>query len=129
MIAADTNVWARAYLNDDIEQATRARKAIAAGCASGGVYVPLIVLAELYWVLRSQWTKERVLNTLEHLLETEGVVVESSSIAAKAIREARVGAAGLADILIAEASFAAGAEQVITFDKGLGRRAKVRRLS
>ena len=50
-LAADTNVWARAYLNDDAKQAQRARAAIEAACGGEGIFVPLLVLAELFWVL------------------------------------------------------------------------------
>lgn len=128
MVAADTNVWARAYLNDDVAQARKARTAIEAGCRAGGVFVPLVVLAELFWVLRSQWKRERVLNTLEHLLETDGVVVESPPVVAKALKEARTGAAGFADLLIAHVSLASGVDEIITFDKAFGRRSQVRRL-
>jgi predicted nucleic-acid-binding protein len=89
MIAADTNVWARAYLNDDVAQAMKARSVIEAECQHSGVFVPLIVLAELFWVLRSRWKKERVLQTLGHLLETDGVIVEAPTVVAKALKEAR----------------------------------------
>jgi predicted nucleic-acid-binding protein len=129
MIAADTNVWARAYLNDDEVQARNARNAIEAACAEHGVFVPMIVLAELYWVLKSKWTRERVLNTIEHLLETDGVVIESPMLATRALEESRIGAAGFADLLIAQVSFAAGVDEVITFDRTFGRMARVRRLS
>jgi predicted nucleic-acid-binding protein len=47
MLAADTNVWARAYLNDDAAQAQKARSALAEARTAGGVFVPLVVLAEL----------------------------------------------------------------------------------
>jgi predicted nucleic acid-binding protein len=50
-LAADTNVWARAYLNDDVKHAQRARAAIEAACEGEGIFVPLLVLAELFWVL------------------------------------------------------------------------------
>jgi predicted nucleic-acid-binding protein len=129
MIAADTNVWARAYLNDDEAQARKARTAIEAACSDGGVFVPLIVLAELFWVLKSTWKKERVLNTIEHLLETDGVVIEAPALAAKALEESRAGAAGFADLLIAQVSFAGGVSEIITFDKAFGRISRVRRLS
>ncbi len=129
MIAPDTNVWARAYLNDDEAQAGKARFAIEAACAGAGVFVPLIVLAELYWVLKSKWTKERVLDTIEHLMATDGVVTESPALAAKALEESRAGAAGLADLLIAQVSFDGGASEIITFDKAFGRLPRVRRLS
>lgn len=129
MVAADTNVWARAYLNDDQAQARKARAAIAAACSSEGIFVPHIVLAELFWVLRGRWKRERVLVTIENLLETDGVVVESPSLAARALKEARAGSAGFADLLIAQVSFAAGAREILTFDKAFGRQTQVRRLS
>lgn len=128
MIAADTNVWARAYLNDDVTQARKARAAIEAACAADGVFVPLIVLAELFWVLSGKWKKERVLDTLEHIFNTDGVVVESPTLAAKAIDESRAGATGLADLLIAQVSFAGGVSEIITFDKVFGRLPHIRRL-
>jgi predicted nucleic-acid-binding protein len=129
MIAVDTNVWARAYLNDDIAQAKKARAAIKEGCLQGGVFVPLIVLAELFWVLRNEWEKERALGALKHLLETEGVVVEAPAIVAKALDAASNEAVGFADLLIAHLAFANGIDEVITFDKVFGRQPRVRRLS
>jgi len=128
MIAADTNVWARAYLNDDVPQAAKARSVLEAECQRGGVFVPLIVLAELFWVLRSRWKQDRVLQILEHLLETDGVVVEAPTMVAKALKEASGGAVGFADLLIAHVALANGASEVITFDKAFGRRPGVRRL-
>ena len=129
MVAVDTNLWARAYLNDDVAQAKKARSAIEAGCLQGGVFVPLIVLAELFWVLKSVWARERVLLVLEHLLMTEGVVVEAPTVVIKALKAASSGAAGLADLLIAHVAFAHGASEVITFDKVFSRQPKVRRLA
>ena len=128
MLAADTNVWARAYLNDDTKQAAKARSALGQAGAAGGVFVPLIVLAELSWVLRSRWDRERVLNTIESLLQTRGVVVESPAAAWTALKASRKGAVGFADHLIAEVSFACGAGELITFDKSFARLPRVRRL-
>ena len=129
MVAVDTNVWARAYLNDDVAQAKKARSATQAGCRKGGVFVPLIVVAELFWVLRSVWEKERVLRMLAHLLETERVVVESPAIVARALEAASTGTAGFPGLLIAHVAFAHGAGEVITFDKVFGRQSRVRRLT
>jgi len=89
VIAADTNVWARAYLNDDPVQARKSRSALAAARSAGGVFVPLLVLAELSWVLRGRWGRERVLSTIESLLQTRGVVVESAALAWKALEASR----------------------------------------
>lgn len=128
MIVADTNVWARAFLNDDAAQAQRARRAIAEARSKGGVFLPLIVLAELSWVLRSRWSTERVLSTLESLLRSRGVTVESPALARQAFKAARANGGGFADHLIAQVSFANGANQVITFDEKFARSAKVRLL-
>jgi predicted nucleic-acid-binding protein len=128
MLAADTNVWARAYLNDDASQTRKARSALAKARSATGVFVPLLVLAELSWVLRSKWARERVLHTIEGLLQTRGVTIESPSIAWRALEACRKGAAGFADHLIAEISFDSGVDEIITFDKGFSRMPGVRRL-
>jgi len=128
VIAADTNVWARAYLNDDAVQARKSRSALAAARSGGGVFIPLLVLAELSWVLRGRWDREKVRSTIESLLQTRGVVVESAALAWRALEASRKGAVGFADHLIREISLESGASEVITFDKAFGRVAGVRRL-
>jgi predicted nucleic-acid-binding protein len=128
MLAADTNVWARAFLNDDAVQASKARSALAQARSEEGVFVPLLVLAELSWVLRSRWERERVLKTIEGLLQTNGVSVEQPALARRALEAAHKGRVGFADHLIAEIAFEFGAREIITFDKDFGRKQRVRRL-
>ncbi|MGA8041417.1 MAG: PIN domain-containing protein [Terracidiphilus sp.] len=128
MLAAETNVWARAFLNDEPAQARKARSALAEARSAGGVFIPLLVLAELSWALRGRWDRGKVLDTIEGLLQTRGVTVESAAVAWKALEASRKGAAGFADHLIAEISFASDAGEVITFDKAFGRVSGVRRL-
>jgi predicted nucleic-acid-binding protein len=128
VIAADANIWARAYLNDDAAQSATARAAIKAACETDGVFVPLLVLAELAWVLRGRWERDRVLQTLEEIFNTDGVIVEPRTAAEKALAASRTSAADFADLLIAEVSFSAGVSEIITFDKVFGRQPRVRRL-
>ncbi len=128
MIAADTNVWSRAYLNDDPAQSGKSRSALAEARSADGVFVPLLVLAELSWVLRGRWARERVLSTIENLLRTRGVVIESPTLAWRALEASRKGAVGFADHLIREVAFESGASEVITFDKAFGHMPGVRRL-
>ena len=129
MLTADTNVWARALLNDDKAQTRKARSALAQARSQDGVFIPLLVLAELSWVLRGRWEKERVLDALDGLLRARGVTIESPSLARKALEAARNGATGFPDHLIAEVSFEAGVKEIITFDRAFGRLWRVRRLS
>jgi predicted nucleic-acid-binding protein len=128
MLAADTNVWARAYLNDDAAQASKARSALAKARSEEGVFVPVLVLAELSWVLRSRWEREKVLKTIEGLLQTRGVSVEHPALARRALGAAHKGRVGFADHLIAEVAFELGAREIITFDKDFARKPHVRRL-
>jgi predicted nucleic-acid-binding protein len=128
MLAADTNVWARAYLNDDATQAAKARSALARARSKNGVFVPLLVLAELSWVLRARWEKGRVLDTLDSLLQTRGVSVEFPALVRRALEAARTGRVGFADHLIREVAMEYGASEIITFDKDSGRKLHVRRL-
>jgi predicted nucleic-acid-binding protein len=129
MLTAETYVWARALLNDDEAQTRKARSALAQARSRDGVFIPLIVLAELSWVLRGRWEKNRVLDALDGLLRARGVTVESPSVARKALDVARSGVTGFADHLIAEVSFEAGVKEIITFDRAFGRHSRVRRMS
>ncbi len=128
MVVADTNLWARAFLNDDASQSRKARKVLAEARSRGGVFVPLIVLAELAWVLRGKWERDRVLSTLESLLLTRGITVESPALALNAVNATRKGHGGFADHLMAEVGFANGATEVITFDEKFSKAPRIRRV-
>jgi predicted nucleic-acid-binding protein len=128
VIVADTNIWARALLKDDIVQTPKARKLLGEAQASGGIFVPLVVMAELAWVLRTKLSREAVLTTFEELLGSLGVIVESPAIVEVAIKATRAGNGGFADHLIAQVGFAHGATSVVTFDEKFGKAARVKRL-
>ena len=129
MIVVDTNIWARALLADDPGQSSRARQALAAARRKEGVYVPMVVLAELSWVLRgARWERERILKALESLLHTRGVTTEAPQVVEAAIDATRKGGrGGFADHLIAQVGFANGCREALTFDGLFGKGKKVRR--
>lgn len=128
MIVADTNIWARAYLKDDATQTPKARKLLADAQAGRGVFVPLVVLAELAWVMRAKFERNLILNTIEELLSAGGVIVEAPAIVENAIKATREGNGGFADHLIAQVGFANGAKEIVTFDEKFGKSARVRQL-
>ena len=86
-------------------------------------------MAELSWVLRgAKWERERVLTTLESLLQTRGVSTEAPNLVRHAIDGTREGGqGGFADHLIAQVGFANGCREAITFDALFAKAAKVRR--
>jgi predicted nucleic-acid-binding protein len=130
VIVVDTNIWARAFLGDHPDQAPRARQALASARRKEGVFVPLVVIAELSWVLRSAgWERERILKTIESLLRTRGVTVEAQEVAQAAVDATRKGGrGGFADHLIAQVGFANGCREAVTYDRLFGRGERVRRL-
>lgn len=90
--------------------------------------MPLLVMAEMAWVLRgAKWPRERVLKTLEGLLRTRGVTPEAPDLVRRAIDSTGQGGAFL-DHLIAEVGFANGCLGAITFDALFGKTPKVRKL-
>lgn len=122
MIAADTNIWARAILGDDAKQSPVARKAIGQAASSSGIFVPLLVFVELGWVLGSApgWASAQVQEALESLLNMEGVEVEDASLAREALALS-TGAVGLADNLITLMAKERGCTKLLTFDARLAK--------
>lgn len=80
MPALDTNVLVRLIVRDDPAQTEAARRFIA-GCLDEGVtpFVPVTVMLELEWVLRSRYGfgKDDVLTTLAALLSAADLAFES----------------------------------------------------
>jgi predicted nucleic-acid-binding protein len=130
VIVADTNVWARALLADDPQQSPKARQTLAAARSQAGVFVPLVVMAELSWVLRAaKWERERILRTLGALLQTRGVTPETPHIVREALDATMAGGrGGFADHLIAQVGFANGCREAVTFDVRFGPSERVRKL-
>ena len=111
MKAIDTNIVARLLLDDDVGQA-----AIARSLVDGGVFVPLTVLLETAWVLRSRYglSREAVADYLLGLIEIPTVTVPEPDAVAWAIsRSAKRG--DLADLVHIVASL--GASEFLTFDQ------------
>ena len=119
MIALDTNVVVRLLVNDDAAQARRARSLLAAGHE---VRVPLTVLLETEWVLRSAYgyPAAQVMTFLRGLLGLPGVGTDKAPAVAAAVTACEQGL-DFADAL--HLALSADAERFYTFDANLRRRA------
>lgn len=113
----DTNVVVRLLIGDDPQQTPIAEQAFLEAIASGGVFLPDVVLAEVGWVLRGyaldRLTRHRL---LERLVRTRGVVVEDIDAVIDALENFRQGG-DLADHLILARASRAGALPVLSFDQ------------
>ena len=119
MRAVDTNVLVRAFVQDDPAQAGRAQALL------GGhqIFVPVTVILELEWVLRSRYgfTRPVIARALEKIASLENAVVgERAAVVAATENMAR--GWDFADAL--HHALSAGCEDFATFDTALVKRAK-----
>ncbi|MEI8266583.1 MAG: type II toxin-antitoxin system VapC family toxin [Betaproteobacteria bacterium] len=117
MRAVDTNVLVRALVRDDAAQATKAEEVL----ARDEVFVPVTVMLELEWVLRSRYgfTAERVAQALVLLCALPRVCVGE----ADAVRQAAARVAkgwDFADAL--HHALSQGCEDFLSFDEQLVKR-------
>lgn len=124
MPALDTNVLVRYIVHDDAAQAAAAKRLIGR-CVSEGLtlFVPLTVVLELEWVLRSSFKfgKDDVLLTLSSLFSAAELTFESERALEVALQLFRKGSADFADCLHVALATQAGAQPLWTFDKGAAR--------
>lgn len=122
MIALDTNILVRLVLHDDEAQArTAERIVVRARRERTHLFVGDVVLCELVWVLnrRAGLTRAEIADTIERVLRTELIVVAESAMVETALEAYRTGRGDFADYLIRAQAEAAGASEVITFDRAL----------
>lgn len=120
MIAIDANVVVRFLVNDDPEQAQRARRLI----ESEDVFLSTTVLLETEWVLRvaCMRPRERLLEMLRAFLGLPRVIAQDLRAAVTALEWAERGM-DFADALHLAACPSCGA--FATFDRQLSNRARV----
>ena len=121
MRAIDTNVIVRFLTADDEKQARAARAAVAAG----DIFVPLTVVLESEWVLRSGYGFDswQIATGLSGLAGLPGLSVEEPTLLATAIDWMR-GGIDFADAL--HLAKAEGCSAFLSFDKKLAKAAKGR---
>ncbi len=129
MIGLDTNVLVRYLTQDEPEQAERATRLVLSQCTREDPgRISLVVLCELVWVLRGAYgySKALVVETLEQILATRELQVESANIAASALFAYKKGPADFADYAIVFSNRAAGCDLTCSFDRKLSKHRFVR---
>ncbi len=121
MPSLDTNVLVRHIVQDDAAQLAAAKRLISRCVAEGStLFVPVTVVLELEWVLRSRFEfgKGDVLMTLSSLFSAAELTFESERALEVALQLFRKGAADFADCLHVALATQAGELPLWTFDKG-----------
>ena len=119
MIGLDTNILVRFFTHDDPTQTPLARALVNSLTQENPGFVSLLVLAELVWVMEScyRFTKAEIASSLETLLRSSEIVVETPELAWHALREYMRRRVDYADCLIERCAHAAGCSHTLTFDQ------------
>lgn len=120
MVAIDTNVLVRVLVNDDADQAARARRWMARH-QDEGILVDHLVLVELVWVLRARYRQERaaIVRVLEALLEGASLVIPDEPLVREAVARFAAGRGDFADHLMRARAESRGASPLATLDEEL----------
>ena len=122
MVALDTNVVVRLLVGDDPAQTRKAEKVFLEHVNGAGVFVSLVVLAEVGWVLDAayDWDRAMIHERVQRLVRTRNVSVEELELVEAALDEYESGKAQLADYLIVGVARTTS-DSLLTFDRKLGR--------
>ena len=120
MPTLDTNVLVRLLVGDDPRQAAQA-EALARESAEAAepLFVPLTVMLELEWVLRSRYRfpKDAVLSTLVNLLETREIEFQDEASVERALFFYRSKRADFAECLHLGCAVTHDRLPLVTFDR------------
>jgi predicted nucleic-acid-binding protein len=130
MTGLDTNILIRFFAKDNLEQGSRAAELLRSLTPGAPGFVSLVSLAELIWVLRSQYrlSKTQLIQCLEQLLDSPELVLESQAAVNQALRRFAGVKADFADCLIERSGHAGGCHETVTFDVDASRFAGMRLL-
>jgi predicted nucleic-acid-binding protein len=119
MIGLDTNILVRYLTQDHAAQSAAAVKVIESLSSDAPGFLPLVVIAELIWVLQFSYhfKKHEIEHVVDRLLRSQELIVERAESVSQALRKFRVSPANFADCLIERCGHAAECEYVLTFDK------------
>jgi predicted nucleic-acid-binding protein len=124
MPALDTNVLVRYIVQDGAGQLAAAKRLMRRILDEGSIlFVPVTVVLELEWVLRSSFgfAKDDVLLTLSSLFSAAELSFQSEPALEVALHLFREGPADFADRLHVALTTEAGEQPLWTFDKGAAR--------
>ncbi len=126
MIALDTNILARAIVSErDADAATLAQQREARALLNAGIelFVPVTVIQELEWVLRSAYdmSTRDIANLFDDLLAIDNITVDRAAAVAQAIDGYRRGL-DFSDLL--HLALSAACESLATFDSGFIRKSR-----
>lgn len=123
MIAVDTNVLVRLFVNDDERQHNAATLFFASRSREDPVFVGVTCAVEFIWILTRSYKQSQAnaLALLRRVVTSEDAVVERIVEVREAIEIALEKGADFSDVMIVLAAQREGASSVVTFDRPAAR--------
>ena len=119
MAGLDTNILVRWLVDDDAGQSPRIDALFKSTTRRGqSLFIPLTVMLELEWVLRSRYEfgRSEILLAMNALLETRELEFQSENTVERALHAYRQGTADFADCLHAGCCWSEGKAPMLTLD-------------
>jgi predicted nucleic-acid-binding protein len=116
MIALDTNILVRFFIQDNLRQLARVRAIMNSLSPADPAWVGLAAIQELVWVLTSTYRADRadILLVLDRLLVMREISLEQTDVIRHAAHIYRKTKVTFSDSLISASAHAAGCTQTIT---------------
>jgi predicted nucleic-acid-binding protein len=125
VIALDTNILARYYVEDEADSESKRQRALARAVlgSDGRFFVPLTVVQELEWVMRGAYgfEREKVADVFDHLLGLPNVEVDAATVVRSATGWHRQGM-DFSDAL--HVALSPACSELATFDRTLAKRTR-----
>ncbi|MES2682323.1 MAG: type II toxin-antitoxin system VapC family toxin [Pseudomonadota bacterium] len=122
LLAVDTNVLLRVFINDDELQHAASKRLIAQAAKAGHrIFIAVPVLCEMVWVLqaRHKLSREACVALLDGLIDNTLFLVDQVNVVRTALARFSTQPGGFSDYLIAEIAAANGAKPVYSNDRAL----------
>jgi len=122
VIAVDTNVLVRYFIEDDLTQSRKVDALLAQTRHAGTrVHVDDVVLCELVWVLGYAYSfdKSTIVDAVDRILSTMHFSFVDREMLRRALDAYSAGSGDFPDYVIAERNARAGCEATVTFDRAL----------
>jgi predicted nucleic-acid-binding protein len=128
LIGLDTNIVVRYLTHDHPAQTAAALRLVHSLSSDSPGFLPLIVIAELVWVLEASYDfkKKDIEQVLETVLRSKELVIERADLVSQALRSFRASRADFVDCLIERCSSAADCLYTVTFDRDAAQGAGMR---
>ena len=122
MIGADTNILARAFLEDDSTQSKKAQKFLEEMANLGELFISSYAILEFAWVLKvKKFTREEIYNALITLCDSTGITIGNIEVVLLALEKYKKGKADFGDYMIVTEGELNRALKIKTFDNILNK--------